>query len=517
MAATMLIVDDMRPWPGVFLLAMLVLAVRYTSSLKVGSSLISCPEFQSPSPLVGIFYLIRGPQIIENAYKKAQGNAFTITTPSNNHLLITSPELIRELVDAPLDRLSLHAVAKELLQPRYTMYGFEWQDQRGVEGTGFVRALRSLLTAHLPALQPNFERILQTTLSTELGRLDRDGFSRVKIFPMVKRTVTNVNCFVFFGEELCNNATFVEAALEFPQAVIFAAEFLRITPGFLRPFVAAVATKRHRAARTISQYLEPVVAKRLQMRDGPCREDSPAQVDCVQWLIDTSPRKTQWSTERMVGEIMAVWFGSVHQLAMTATYAIEDLCIHDECIEPLQAEIAAARASCGGDGRLDVEARLPLLDSFLRESIRCTNSDAVTVRRKALKPYTFSDGISSLAAGDWVCVPQRAMMNDATHYNSPHVFDAFRFLPTNQRLRDRDTPSSLTTASIGWPIWGLGKTACPGRFYASMIAKLLLVNVLEEWTCRLEDPRVSRTRVWRSSVVPRDDTIVAFKRSRSPS
>ncbi|KAI2469098.1 cytochrome P450 [Annulohypoxylon bovei var. microspora] len=474
-------------------------------------------------PLLGIFYLIRGPQIIDNAYKKANGKPFKITTPSNDHLLITSPEMIREVIDAPLERLSLHAVAKEILQPRYTMYGFEWQDQRGVEGTGFVRALRSLLTAHLPAFQPEFERILRASFSMELG------FARVQLFPMIKRTVTNVNCFVFFGEELCKNERFVKATLEFPQAVIFAAELLRITPRFMRPFVAAAATKRHRAARTIFHLLEPVVTKRLQIRNAHdkagCEKDLPVPVDCVQWLIDTSPRKMQWSPARMVGEIMAVWFGSVHQLAMTTTYAIEDLCIHDDCIELLHAEIIKARTACKelGGKALDVEKQLPLLDSFLRESIRCNNSDAVTGRRKALAPYTFSNGTSTLAVGDWVCVPQRALMHDATRYSSPDVFDAFRFVRANQQLergeipcRDvpGDTPSSLTTASVDWPIWGFGNTACPGRFYASMIAKLVMVHVLEDWTCRMEDPEATRSRMWRSSVVPRSDTIVAFKRVR---
>jgi hypothetical protein len=178
------------------------------------------------------------------------------------------------------------------------MHGFEWQDQRGVEGTGFVRALRSLLTAHLPALQADFERILKASFSRELGKLGDDGtcipigpecnpclvrgetpeadldhpahnlpgFAHVQLFPMIKRTVTSINCFVFFGEDLCrvpdpmkalssvnlsssgwqktncipfhnpgSNSEFTEAAMEFPQAIIFAAEFLRITPEFLRP------------------------------------------------------------------------------------------------------------------------------------------------------------------------------------------------------------------------------------------------------------------------------------------
>jgi len=131
------------------------------------------------------------------------------------------------------------------------------------------------------------------------------------------------------------NTEFTDAALEFPQAVIFAAEFLRITPGFLRPFVASAATSRHKAAKTLHRYLVPIVEQRLAVRGVPGAEvpvccprflvlqpvlrlTEQSQTDCIQWLIDTSPRKNPWTASRMVGEIMAVWFGSVHQLAMVS-------------------------------------------------------------------------------------------------------------------------------------------------------------------------------------------------------
>lgn len=50
------------------------------------------------------------------------------------------------------------------------MHGFEWKDQRGVEGTGFVRALRDLLTFQLPdmlfplsaAITDQFQREIST-------------------------------------------------------------------------------------------------------------------------------------------------------------------------------------------------------------------------------------------------------------------------------------------------------------------------------------------------------------------
>lgn len=67
--------------------------------------------------------------------------------------------------------------------------------------------------------------------------------------------------------KLAKNAEFTAAALEFPQAVIFAAELLRITPRFMRPLVASITTNGHRAAKTLYQYLVPIVEQRLATKD----------------------------------------------------------------------------------------------------------------------------------------------------------------------------------------------------------------------------------------------------------
>ncbi|KAI0449783.1 cytochrome P450 [Xylaria acuta] len=464
----------------------------------------------------GFGYLIAGPRIIEDAYSKAEGRSFTISTPSNDHVLITSNALIIELINAPLHSLSLHAVATEMLQPKYTMSGFEWQEQRGVEGTGFVRALRSLLTSHLPYHRVNLENVISQTLHEELSKVGEDGYTRAKLFPMIKRIVTKVNCLIFFGEDLSRNEEFTAAALEFPQVVILTAEFMRITPKFLRRLTASFITRRHSSARTLCRFLEPIVSERLtdRMKGNNLK---PVPVDCMQWLIDTSPRKNPWSPTRMMGEIMAIWFSSVHQLAMTATYAVEDLCLHEEYVDPLRQEIQKQLAE-GGELQPDLEG-LILLDSFIKESIRCNNVDAISCRRKALRDVTLQDG-SVVKRGDWVCIPQRAMMHNSSRYANPEVFDGRRFVRANATILkgqltdlipDKGT-SSLTTTSIEWPIWGLGNTACPGRFYASLVMKMILTQILLEWECKMSESFLPRTMVWRSSVVPREGTVVMFRK-----
>lgn len=41
-----------------------------------------------------------------------------------------------------------------MLQPKYTMHNFNWFDQRGTEGIGLVKALRTLLTNNVPEILP---------------------------------------------------------------------------------------------------------------------------------------------------------------------------------------------------------------------------------------------------------------------------------------------------------------------------------------------------------------------------
>lgn len=115
----------------------------------------------------------------------------------------------------------------------------------------------------------------------------------------MKTLITRVNCFIFFGEELCmiffdffiidkkricgltkhmriaQNTEFTSAALEFPQTVVFTAELLRITPEFMRPMIASIATDQHKVAKTLYRYLVPIVKERLAVRGLQSKEMTP--------------------------------------------------------------------------------------------------------------------------------------------------------------------------------------------------------------------------------------------------
>lgn len=113
--------------------------------------------------------------------------------------------------------------------------------------------------------------------------------------------------------------------------------------------------------------------------------------------------------------------------------------------------------------KADQYKSLPLMESFLREAARydpldsCKanplnsllkkkkpNNDhlivvphAVSVQRKVLKDFTFSDG-THVPAGNVICVPQQAIMRDAQHYDRPDEFMPFRFVTNHHQSEGKN-------------------------------------------------------------------------------
>ena len=124
----------------------------------------------------------------------------------------------------------------------------------------------------------------------------------------------------------------------------------------------------------------------------------------MQWIIDSSPQNDAWTSERVIQETLALWFGSVHQLAMVCrslsfrqysvialitksqsfTYALYDLCEHPEYITPLREELEKATLA---DYSLWHTEHMPRLDSFLKESARLNPSDASKSTSARVQPF----------------------------------------------------------------------------------------------------------------------------------
>ncbi|THC96489.1 hypothetical protein EYZ11_004033 [Aspergillus tanneri] len=180
-------------------------------------------------------------------------------------------------------------------------------------------------------------------------------------------------------------------------------------------------------------------------------------MDCIQWILESSPRKQPCSAEHVVHELMAIWFGSVHALSTTITFAIHDLCLHPEYIDPLRNEIETQYDEFERTGQ-----GLPLLDSFIKESARLTPVESMSTRRYVLQPFSLSNG-AKLSVGDWVCTPVRSLMQHPDNYPEPLTFNGFRFVDPHilpGRFHPlQPKPSRLTDVDNTWHVWGTNRLA----------------------------------------------------------
>lgn len=85
-------------------------------------------------------------------------------------------------------------------------------------------------------------------------------------------------------------------------------------------------------------------------------------------------------------------------------------------------------------------------------SKRDLHFNLVGVRRKVIRPYTFSDG-SHVPTGNWVCIPQRAIQRDPALYERSTEFDGFRFIQDNSKAK------AFIDIDSSFPFWGMGRSA----------------------------------------------------------
>jgi cytochrome P450 len=99
----------------------------------------------------------------------------------------------------------------------------------------------------------------------------------------------------------------------------------------------------------------------------------------------------------------------------------------------------------------------PLLLSSKYELLICAPIYSVPAGRLAMRPFTFSNGVT-VPAGTLVSVPANAIQTDERIYSNPDEFDGFRFAKLRESEGDTVTGRYQTTSTSGehFP-FGLGR------------------------------------------------------------
>jgi cytochrome P450 len=265
----------------------------------------------------------------------------------------------------------------------------------------------------------------------------------------------------------------------------------------------------------IRSRLIPITEERIEERIRKAQgHPVPEHKDCIQWVMESSPRSKPWTAERIVHELMALWFGSVHIVTTNICFAVHDICLYPEYLAPLRKELDSGEwehFEQTGKG-------LPLLDSFLKESGRTTPTESMSSRRMALEPFSLSDG-TQLNIGDWLVTPLRAMSRDERFFENATEFHAFRHVDAESlqqleqgkyEFKHFGKPNQFTSTDDS-QIWGTGRMACPGRFYATAVMKSVMAAFIRNYEIELANPASMRHMSWRSFIYPLPTTKITVQ------
>jgi len=139
--------------------------------------------------------------------------------------------------------------------------------------------------------------------------------------------------------------------------------------------------------------------------------------------------------------------------------------------------------------------------------------------RRSLKPFIFSDG-TVIPPGALIFAAGQARHMDPTKHPTPDLFDGFCFSNLEKEQQENSfrpltgnlggTMSGarfkLVTTTPDYLVWGYGRHACSGRFFAALVLKLVLAHVVLRYDVKYENEEDVRP----------EDVIVGFSRLPNP-
>ncbi|KZT66093.1 cytochrome P450 [Daedalea quercina L-15889] len=458
------------------------------------------PPFPILSYIGTVRFFSRATELLEEGYSKHKDGLFKHAEAGRGwRVVVCSPKLIEDVRKASEDQLSFRAATNEALQASYTIGP---SVQRNPYHVQVIRAnlttnesLSGIFSDMFDEMIHAFEKLIPVT----------DDWTCINAHETVIDIICRTSNRIFVGLPLCRNEGYCELNKRFTFDLFIGGLIVNWFPKVFKPTAVRLLTNVPNGICRGSNYLRGIIEERLEHEPGEKWEDKPN--DMLQWLIDGAQGEER-SVHALVKRMLVVNFAAIHTTSITFTQALLLLAAHPEHLPALREEVeAAVREEGWTKAALN---RMRRVDSFLRETQRFAGLGAISMARKALQDFTFSDG-TFIPAGTFVDAPSHSLHHDGRIYKNPHIFDPFRFASSS----DEGTRYQMVATSTDYIPFGHGRHACPGRFFVAIELKTMLAHIAVTYDIKLEragDPPLGR---WiGASLVPDRKAEVLFRKRR---
>ncbi|KAI1283432.1 cytochrome P450 [Xylaria sp. FL0933] len=492
-----------------------------------------------------IKWMFNADSLIKDSYCKFRDSVYQIRSTEGVRTIIP-PTLVGELKGLPEETLSAKTAVSEAMLSEYTHLSADAHSEI------LTFLLKTKATHNLQRIVSTLKEEFQYILETEFPACE--DWTPFRIQPFMVRAVSRLSGRAFVGSTLSRSEEWMGVSVNFAVTAFIAVTKLQFFPPWMRPvaqyFVSELKTIRTDLAKAQAM-LEPLIEERLSNADASASETPD---DFIQWLSDALPEeeKRNYFIQAKIQLLLSA--SSIHTTSNLTTDCIYDLAVHQEMQDVLREEIMEVFEREDAWERKDSITKLKKMDSFIKESQRLS-SNITSFIRKVMKPIDLSDG-THLPPGTSILTPLAGMSFDERYFPDPEVFDGLRFWKLRQQQQQQSptptrssspspssSPSRPTTPPLTKPTtttspstspstlnlnrhqftsigdtnqnFGLGKHACPGRFFAAQEIKLILSYLLLNYDIKLRDGEVRpKPVVFMMTKSPSQTAEVLFRRRK---
>lgn len=114
-------------------------------------------------------------------------------------------------------------------------------------------------------------------------------------------------------------------------------------------------------------------------------------------------------------------------------------------------------------------------------------------QRKALSELTLSNGLK-IPKGARIVLPTAAINMDQQFFQDPETFDGLRYYRLRTATEEARNTNQMVTVGKKDLTWGYGRHACPGRYIAEVVMKLLVIEYLVRYEIGLPEDVTERPK-----------------------
>ncbi|KAF2878219.1 cytochrome P450 monooxygenase-like protein [Massariosphaeria phaeospora] len=463
----------------------LILSFYIVSQIKI--------QFYGPKvPLVGVRSILEprylanwrffrnAASILNEGYTKFPTSAWRFVRADTDMLILPSKYIPELQVLHP-------QVASPTVAHAFNLSG-QWTNMNIIlKNNLHFRTLQEKLTPNLTHLTAHMQDELNYAIDKDLPQCD-DEWVPIKPYHVILRLVSRISARIFVGLPLCRNERWLEISTEFTENVFISLVILRLFPRFMHGVLSYFLPSTWIGCnyiRRAKKLLVPEIKQRQEaMATG--KLTSKDDMNLLTWMLEIANGADSKPSDLAHLEVV-MSLASIHTSQMNAVHVLYDLAAHPQYIEELREEIKKILAEDGKwtSWKKPSFYKLKKLDSFMRESQRMNPPTLLSYHRVMLHDHMLQDG-TLLPKGSHIAMAVNEIQNDNNVTPSPEQFDPMRYY----RLRQREGHTHLhqfATTETNVLNFGHGKYACPGRFFAALEIKNILVRLIMDYDWKLPE------------------------------